>query len=237
MIALTRTIRNILSGFNRNKGKDRVVPFLFIVLMCLMAFSSRSIWAASPGPEDIIVKKDPFDPQRGAGQSNGDDSVTQEDGLKNRYQVYGVFIVTGKKRAFLKRMPEQSTGRKYIRARRKTHEPEKYRILAVGDLLDGWKVKDITDKGVILESEGETLVLGVFQTPKMERHSTKPVSLKPSGASGVSDTKIRRLPSGGHKLSPDRKLPIGQQFNPHKRVIDVSGAKKTHPLKKLPEKP
>ncbi len=147
--------------------------FLLAAALALAAAPVQWAWAASgkvPSGYEVIVKNDPFDPARGEGMEGGaEDAGVQGGGLSARFQVYGTIIVDGKRRAFLKVRAAVGQG-----ARGPTRS---VKTVSVGDLVEGWKVADITDKGIVLESDGDKVFLGVFETPKKERAVKRPVDL------------------------------------------------------------
>ncbi len=142
---------------------------------------------------DVIAKKDPFDPARGQGEYPELDNFVSEGGLKDRFQVYGTIIVGNKRRAFLKVKSPQGPGIK-----RKRDQKQLIRTVSIGDLVDGWKIVGITNKGIVLESEDEKVFIGVFETLKKERASATPVDL------GVPGTKPNKPTGYQEKVSKDR---------------------------------
>ncbi len=146
--------------------------FLLILLFCMDSTIMAANGAKGHNPYDIIIKKDPFNPARGYGFELADGNITSNGGLGERYQVYGIITVGGKKRAYLK--VEASPGQGFKKAGGKA--APKFRTLSIGDLIDGWKVVDITHRGIFLESEDERIFVGVFETRKEERRGSGPVN-------------------------------------------------------------
>ncbi len=127
----------------------------------------------------VILEKNPFDPDRGAGQKDekGGDNVEAEEFAK-KYAVYGVMIAQGKsKLAFIKPVSER---------RRREDQDEGLRKVTEGDLIDGWRVTSITSEGVYFSSGRKEIFLRVFGNTKNERSSSKPV--------GIATPKLRRQP-------------------------------------------
>jgi hypothetical protein len=125
------------------------------------------------GPYGVIISNDPFDPERGKSQPS---FSADEENLKERYQVYGTIIAGETRQAFLVvPTPDSASGsrRKVVSGSQKN-----LRTVTVGDLVDGWRVEDITAQGVKLESDGEYIEVGIFEEVKEERRATAPVALQ-----------------------------------------------------------
>ncbi len=125
------------------------------------------------GPYEVIISKDPFDPERGKNQALP--SAVEGD-LKDRHQVYGTIIAGEIRQAFLMvATPKSAPGRqkKAVKGSQKN-----LRTVTVGDVVDGWRVADITAQGVKFESDGEYVEIGMFDEAKKERKATAPVALQ-----------------------------------------------------------
>ncbi len=154
----------------------------------------------------IIVKKDPFDKERGGSEGEGDMDGLDGDseGIGDSYELYGI-IRTGKiRRAYLKsKRLKPSRSRLSRRKKKKSNRPE-FRIVREGDLVDGWKVKEITPTGIIISSHGRTVKMDVFSSPKSGRRASKPVAVQNRQPSVIKSSSItqersksRRKPSKG----------------------------------------
>lgn len=145
-----------------------------VLLQCLEAVTAHAAESqVELGPYGIIISNDPFDPERGKSQPS---FSAGEEVLKDRYQVYGTIISGEVRQAFLMVPTAESASgsrRKVIRRSQKN-----LRTVTVGDLVDGWRVEDITAQGVKLESDGEYVEVGIFEEVKEERRATAPVALQ-----------------------------------------------------------
>jgi hypothetical protein len=86
------------------------------------------------------------------------------------------------------------------------------RTVTVGDLVDGWRVADITAQGVKFESDGEYVEVGIFDEAKKERKAIAPVALqtphlKPKVRRAPKSTPAKR-PSSGKPGSGSQKKPV-----------------------------
>ncbi len=152
------------SGLNRN-----ILTALIIAagLMCtLFPVCPGNAWAVSPRYMSII-ERNPFDPERGKNQDASEQNTvsSRAEELKKKYSVYGVIITGQNKTAYIKPLKPEKRGKK-----------SELKQISVGDMIDGWKVKDITDSGIVVISGREQLLLSVFGSAKKERKSTKPVA-------------------------------------------------------------
>ncbi len=156
--------------------KDRITPCkmkvgkwatisvvsLSLALLGFFYFNPKAIGANYR--YNIIIEKNPFDPERGNGEKTADDSngAASSSELEKDYAIYGVIISGSKKKAFLKPLSSKD---------------KEYRKVSIGDLVDGWKVEDITDNGVFFLRGKEKAFLKVFGTNKKERSSSRPVAM------------------------------------------------------------
>lgn len=148
-------------------GKPNLGTFLIVLFFMAILFPSRfSAYAVSPQYKSII-ERDPFDPKRGQDKTTVQGGAVSTEGseLEKRYSVYGVILAGHTKFAYIK--PVKSERRE---------ESQELRKISVGDLVDGWKVRDITDRGLLMASGDEQVILKVF-APKKERKSDRPVGL------------------------------------------------------------
>jgi hypothetical protein len=90
------------------------------------------------------------------------------------------------------------------------------RTVSVGDVVDGWRVADITDQGVKFESDGEYVEVGIFEEAKKERKATAPVALqtprpKPQVSRAPQSTPAKKPSSGKpdsrFQKKPDKRIP------------------------------
>ena len=158
------------------------------------------------GPYEVIISMDPFDPERGKNQALV--SVVEKD-LKGRYQVYGTIIAGEMRQAFL--MVEASKPAPGRRKKVARGSQKNLRTVTVGDVVDGWRVADITDRGVKFESDGKYVEVGIFDEAKKERKATAPVALqtprpKPQVSRAPQSTPAK-TPSSGKPGSISQKKP------------------------------
>jgi hypothetical protein len=125
------------------------------------------------GPYEVIISKDPFDPERGKSQFS---SSVAEGNLKGEYQVYGTIIAGEMRQAFLMVATSKSSSSPYKKVAKGSQKG--LRTVTVGDLINGWRVADITAQGVKFESDGEYIEVGIFDAVKKERKATSPVALQ-----------------------------------------------------------
>jgi hypothetical protein len=133
------------------------------------------------GAYEIIVKKDPFDPDRGQGEEEEtpQDEAAAEEELSEQYQVYGTIIAGDMSQAFVKVVTDpKKSPRRRPRPGAKKKDEQALRTLTVGDMIDGWRVADITAQGIVLDGPEGRMELGIFDTPKNDRRATAPVALQ-----------------------------------------------------------
>lgn len=133
------------------------------------------------GPYEVIANKDLFDPERGMGRGESEDTtgpVTTSDEFKERYLVYGTVVVGALRQAYLKVVPERSNRPRTPRLARSNAGDSEIRTVTEGDLVDGYRVSSITGQGLDLEADGERIHLRVFDGSKTERKATRPVALQ-----------------------------------------------------------
>jgi hypothetical protein len=152
---------------------DSYVAALFCLAAAILypqlALSRDTGWL---GRYKTVVTKDIFDPERGKQSDNTDTAFndTTAEELQKRFQIYGVIINLNKKRAFIKDVKEKKkadAGKMNI-----------YREVTTGDLLEEWKIVEITDEGVTVESKNKKITLPVFNRSKKERKANAPVALQ-----------------------------------------------------------
>ncbi|RKX62718.1 MAG: hypothetical protein DRP37_00830 [Thermodesulfobacteriota bacterium] len=162
------------------------------------------------GPYEIIISMDPFDPERGKNQAVI--SVVEKD-LKGRYQVYGTIIAGEMRQAFL--MVEASKPAPGLRKKVARGSQKNLRIVTVGDVVDGWRVADITAQSVKFESDGEYVEVGIFDEAKKERKATAPVALQ----TPRPKPEVRRVPQSIPAKRPSSGKPgSSSQKKPGKRI-------------------
>jgi len=163
-----------------------------------------------PGPYEVIISMDPFDPERGKNQALI--SVVEED-LKGRYQVYGTIIAGEMRQAFLMVATSKSVSSPRKKVARGSQKA--LRTVTVGDLVDGWRVADITAQGVKFESDGEYVEVGIFDEAKKERKAIAPVALQTPRLK----PKVRRAPKSTPAKMPSTSKPASPpQKKPNKRI-------------------
>jgi hypothetical protein len=134
---------------------------------------------ADLGSYEVIVDKDLFDPDRGVTEEEASDEDTASPGeeLNKKYQVYGAIIAGEMRQAFVKVVEEQKPVRRPSR-KRSYKKDEELRTVTVGDLMDGWRVAEITPDGVEFTGRGERVHLGIFDVAKADRKATAPVAIQ-----------------------------------------------------------
>ena len=165
-------------GDSKRRWEVLLVTALYILISVLsQCLESVTVHAeesqVEPGPYEVIISMDPFDPERGKNQALI--SVVEED-LKGRYQVYGTIIAGEMRQAFLMvatSKPASGRQKRVVKGSQKN-----LRTVTVGDLVDGWRVADITAQGVKFESDGKYVEVGIFDEAKKERKATAPVALQ-----------------------------------------------------------
>lgn len=150
---------------------------LYIFILVLLQFLELGAVNAKEsqgdlGPYEVIVRKDPFDPERGKNQPL---TSAVEGDLKDQYQVYGTIIAGEMRQAFLMVATPKSASSRYKKTANGSQKA--LRTVSVGDIVDGWRVADITAQGIKFESDGEYVEVSIFEAKK-ERKATAPVALQ-----------------------------------------------------------
>ena len=196
---------------------------VFFVLSGLFSFEPCTVLAKESavklGSYEVIVSKDPFDPERGKNEKSAENDASSAEGdLKSRYQVYGTIIAGGVRLAYLKVATPKSS--KPLRRAGKSGAKD-LRTVVIGDLVDGWRVEDITAQGVKFESDGEYVKVGIFDEVKKERKATAPVALQ----TPQPKPRVRRAP---------QSTPAKRASTDPKKKFAPGSAKK--PVKKTPQR-
>jgi hypothetical protein len=181
----------ILSSNNpRSCWKLLLAAILYILIwVTWQFFDSATLYAkesrAELGPYEVIISKDPFDPERGKNQP-----VTSaiESDLKGHCQVYGTVIMGEVRKAFI--VTTDSEKDSNLQKKRTKGLQKDIRTVNIGDIVEGWRVKDITDKGVKFESDGRCIEIAIFDEIKKERKATGSVTAQ----SPRPDTRVIRAP-------------------------------------------
>ncbi len=146
----------------------------FASLICLIAILFLAIkplpCVALDAKYNVILEKNPFDPERGAGQNAKEDEqgASPASEFKEKYAIYGVVIAGKSSYAYIKPLS---------RKRSRNQDEDTLRKVTEGDLVDGWKVTKIQSEGVSFESGRDSVFLKVFGSTKKERSSNKPVAI------------------------------------------------------------
>ena len=208
---------------------------VFFVLSGLFSFEPCTVLAKESavklGSYEVIVSKDPFDPERGKNEKSAENDASSAEGdLKSRYQVYGTIIAGGVRLAYLKVATPKSS--KPLRRAGKSGAKD-LRTVVIGDLVDGWRVEDITAQGVKFESDGEYVKVGIFDEVKKERKATAPVALqtpqpKPRVRRAPQSTPAKRPPTSRpdsrSQKKPRKRTPEHlEKFGPAKKTSTSSG--------------
>jgi hypothetical protein len=159
------------------------------------------------GPYEVIISKDPFDSERGNSQPL---TSAVEGDLKDRYQVYGTIIAGEMRQAFLMVATSESASSPYKKVANGSQKG--LRTVSVGDVVDGWRVVDITAQGVKFESDEEYVEVGIFDEAKKERKATAPVALqtprlKPQVSRAPQSTPAKRPSSSKPGSRSPKSLP------------------------------
>jgi hypothetical protein len=165
-------------GNSKRRWEVLLVTVLYILILGLSQCLEPGVVHAKEsqvelGPYEVIISKDPFDPERGKSQPSS--SVVEGD-LKGGYQVYGTIIAGEMRQAFLMVATSESASSPYKKVVKGSQKG--LRTVTVGDLVDGWRVADITAQGVKFESDGEYVEVDIFDAVKKERKATSPVALQ-----------------------------------------------------------
>jgi len=193
----------------RHWGVLLVTALYIFILGLSQCLEPEAVFAkesqVEPGPYEVIVSMDPFDPARGKNQA----LISAVEGdLKDRYQVYGTIIAGEMRQAFLMVATSESASSPRKNVARGSQKA--LRTVSVGDVVDGWRVADITAQGVKFKSDGKYVEVGIFEAKK-ERKATAPVALqtpqpKPRVIRAPKSTPAKR-PSTSKPASPSPKKP------------------------------
>ncbi len=146
----------------------------FTSLICLIAMLCLVIYPlpckALDAKYKVILEKNPFDPERGAGQNPKEDEqgASPASEFQGKYAIYGVVIAGKSSYAYIKPISQK---------RSRQRDEDTLRKVTEGDLVDGWKVTKIQSAGVSFESGRDQVFLKVFGSTKKERSSNKPVAI------------------------------------------------------------
>ncbi len=148
----------------------KCIGFMLVFICSLLLDCAVSVSFAVSPRYQVIIQKNPFDPERGAGKEEGDGqgAASEANEFTKKYAVYGVVIAGKSRYAFLKPV---------TRARSRDKDGDGLRKITIGDLVDGWEVSDIKNEGVFFTGAGKRVFLKVFGTTKSERTSNKPVAI------------------------------------------------------------
>jgi len=146
------------------------ICFMLVFICSFLLAYVVSVSFALSARYQVIIQKNPFDPERGAGKEEGDGQGTASEAneFTKKYAVYGVVIAGKSRYAFLKPV---------TKARSRDKDGDVLRKITIGDLVDGWEVSDIKNEGVFFTGAGKKVFLKVFGTTKRERTSNKPVAI------------------------------------------------------------
>lgn len=165
-----------LNDYKRHWGVLSLTALYIFILLLLQFLELGAVNAKESqvdlGPYEVIVRKDPFDPERGKNQPL---TSAAEGDLKDQYQVYGTIIAGEMRQAFLMVATSESASSRYKKLANGSQKA--LRTVSVGDIVDGWRVADITAQGVKFESDGEYVEVGIFEAKK-ERKAAAPVALQ-----------------------------------------------------------
>ncbi len=178
--------------------KIKIFAVVFLLLAVVSFNQDALAKKVNLGPYEVIVKKDPFDPQRGANLVEDDmDLATGEDELKSRYILYGTFVAENTRNAFIK-INKKTTRRPRSKPQKGTND---LKTFGIGDRLGGWIITDITGDGIRLENNGEEIWLKTFDSEKKERRATRPVAFQTPKATNrrPANANNRRIINLGNK--------------------------------------
>lgn len=202
---------------------------VFFVPSGLFSFEPCAVLAKESavklGSYEVIVSKDPFDPERGKSEKSAEDDTSSAKGdLKSHYQVYGTIIAGGVRLAYLKVATPESS--KPLRRASKSGAKD-LRTVVIGDFVDGWRVEDITAQGIELESDGEYVKVSIFDEVKKERKATAPVALQTPQPKSQVRQAPQSTPAKKASTDPIKKLAPG---SPKKEPV-----KRTRQYSKIPD--
>lgn len=162
------------------KDKSKVlwaVPFLMIVCsFFLVPANAPCKQQTALGAYKTIVARDPFDPERGKNwdESFSMDSISGEE-LKKKYQLYGTVLSETISLAYIKTADKEKKPSK-------KGEKEHIRRVVIGDIIDGWRIKKIAEKGVVFASGKDSVLLQMYEGEKQERKASSPVAMQTPSA-------------------------------------------------------
>ncbi|NDY42573.1 hypothetical protein G3N55_06920 [Dissulfurirhabdus thermomarina] len=177
-----------------NRGTLLAAFFAAVVL----AAAAGAAAAPPPlGPYAVIVTRDPFDPERGKGALAPGAAELSGTELASRYRVEGTVIAGARRQAFLR---DTQGG-----------DLAKVRVVAVGDVLEGYRVTAITAKTVELVGPEGRMVLRVFARGRGEGGARRPVGIatpRPAPPSPGGTVKKGRVPPPPTAPGTRRRAPI-----------------------------
>ena len=185
------------------------------------------------GPYEVIISKDPFDPERGKSQLSPSPA---EGDLKDRYQVYGTIIAGEMRQAFLVVATSEPASSPYKKVANGSQK--ELRTVTIGDIVDGWRVADITAQGVKFESDGEYVEVGIFDELKTERKAIAPVALqtprpKPQVSRAPRSTPAKRSSSS----KPDFRSKKKSTTNKSQKITEETESGSNHVQVVVPPAP
>ena len=206
-----------------------LLMLLSVVINCVPVLGASDSGKKVSSRYSVIINKDPFDAARGGGETGdtGEDVPGSSEGIGENYELYGILRTGSIRRAYLKSKKRPTARlRKERRQRKKKHNRPEFRIVSEGDLIDGWKVEEITKSGIVLTSNGKKVRMDVFTSPKSGRKATKPVAMQTrksapvpvnTGAKGLASRSVNRKKVPGApaaaRTSQVRKKAPGNPFN------------------------
>jgi hypothetical protein len=209
---------------NKKKRIHFAIFFFCALNFCLFPGSVHCKNQPDLGVYKAIVARDPFDPERG---SNWDESystsLTSGEEFKEKHQLYGTLVSETLSLAYIKTVDPK---KRYP----KKNSKEDIRRVAMGDIVDGWRVKTITGKEVEFASGKEMVMLQMYEGEKPERMAASPVALQTSPSkSAAKDKKAvkKSTPSALNKTMPFQ--PMGM---PNGRETGTSGSFRTREMQK-----
>ena len=203
---------------NKKRRLHYAIFFFCALNFCLFPGSAHCKNLPDLGIYKAIVARDPFDPERG---TNWDESysitLTSGEELKKKYLLYGTLVSETLSLAYIKIVDPKKTYPK-------KDTKEDIKRIAIGDIVDGWKVKSITDKGVELVSGKEMVTLQMYEGEKPERMASSPVDMQTTPANpATTDKKAVHGPSPSpspsslHKTIPFQPRETGGLFKTRER--------------------
>ena len=143
---------------------------------------------------ESIVKRNLFDPERGAGTGNGAQDFSQGNKELGDLHLLGTVIAGGQRYAIVEVPPKNDRrsrrAKRLARGRRQTRG--EMRRLALGDTLEGFKLEEIHAQRVVFKKGSFTVDVVLDFSRKVKVEKVKKKVKVPKKAQKVQKTRARR---------------------------------------------